>query len=72
MLVAETAEQHSMSNVIPIFAAVTVAPHADTHDPTIRASLRGAAQRFWRRARRTVEAWGWLCAALSLYAMVIV
>lgn len=60
-----------MSNVVPIRAVVAVEPHADDHRATIPASLTGAARRYWRRARLMVEAFGWLCAAASLYASVI-
>jgi len=60
-----------MSNVVPICAAVIVAPHADNRDPVLTSALTGALGRYWRRARLTVEGFGWLCAAASFYALVI-
>jgi len=60
-----------MSNVVPICAAVIVAPCADTPEPVLPVALTGALRRCWRRARLTAEAFGWLCAAASFYALVI-
>jgi hypothetical protein len=60
-----------MSNVVPICAAVIVAPYADTREPVLPAALTGALRRYWQRARLTAEAFGWLCAAASFYALVI-
>jgi hypothetical protein len=34
--------------------------------PSFRAALTGALRRYWHRARLTVEAFGWLCAAASI------
>jgi hypothetical protein len=71
MLVAVTKEQRRMSNVVPICAAVIVAPQPDIHQAVLPAGLTGALRRCWRRARLGIEAWGWLCAAASFYALVI-
>jgi hypothetical protein len=60
-----------MSNVVPICAAVIVAPYADTRQAILPHALTGALRRYWRRARLGIEAWGWLCAAASFYALVI-
>jgi hypothetical protein len=71
MLVAVTTEQHSMSNVVPICAAVAAAPHAPTRRRMIPARLTGSSRRWWRRARLSIEVIGWLCTAASIYALVI-
>lgn len=48
--------------------AETPAPLCPPPKPTLRASLTGALRRYWRRTRLTVEAFGWLCVAASIFA----
>jgi hypothetical protein len=46
----------------------TLAPLCRPPPSTFRASLTGAARRYWRRTRLIVEGFGWLCAAASIFA----
>ena len=39
--------------------------------PSFRASLGGAARRYWRRVRLSVEAAGWIVIAASIMAAII-
>jgi hypothetical protein len=71
MMFGVSKEQPCMSNVVPICAAKAVAPHADARQSVLPQALIGALRRYWRRARLGIEAWGWLCAVASFYALVI-
>lgn len=54
----------------PVETGGEQSPLCPCHRETITASLTGAARRCWRRVRGTVEAFGWLCVAASLFAAI--
>jgi hypothetical protein len=61
------------AQIIPLSRAENVGTPATLCPPTeqpFRASLTGALRRHWRRTRLTVEAFGWLCAAASIFAVL--
>lgn len=59
------------ATIIPLTGAengVTPSPLSSTLQPTLRASLSGAAERLWRFARLWAEGLGWLVIAASIIA----
>lgn len=63
-----------MSNVIPLTGAENGGERSSPCSPlqpTLRASLTGAATRLWRFARLWVEGLGWLVIAASIIAAVM-
>lgn len=62
------------AQIIPLTGAQkgeTPAPLPSLLQPTVRASLTGAARRWWHRARLSVEAVGWIIVAASIIAAII-
>lgn len=62
-----------MSNVIPLTGAQNggmPAPLSTPLQPTLRASLTGAAARLWSFVRRWVEGLGWLVIVASIIAAI--
>ena len=63
-----------MSNVIPLTGAAnseTPSALCPPSEPSIRASLTGAAARLWRFARLWAEGLGWLVIVASIIAAVL-
>ena len=61
------------AQIIPLRRAENVETPASLcppTQPTLPASLIGALRRYWRRTRLTVEGFGWLCAAASIFAAI--
>jgi len=61
------------AQIIPLGRAENVeaaAPLCPPRPQSFRVALTGALRRYWRRTRLTVEGFGWLCAAASIFAAV--
>lgn len=54
----------------PVETGGEQSPLCPSHRATVTASLTDAARRYWRRVRGTVEAFGWLCVAASVFAAI--
>lgn len=71
----QAATENSMSaTIIPLTGAQngeTPAPLCSRLQPTLRASLTGAADRLWRFARLWAEGLGWLVIIASIIAAVL-